>query len=162
MPLSQTETVLLYHTKNYQGTTTFSLICFISSWLYHTKNYQGTTTQQSLLLPWSSLYHTKNYQGTTTGAAGVSAEGRLYHTKNYQGTTTVNRQCLGDIPSFVWDFLIQALFRLSDSFQLFCGISVLSPNFGWATSSNFCVGFPPSKQKVRKKSGILFGHQILF
>ena len=29
-----------------------------------------------------------------------------------------------DIPSFVWDFYFRGPFRLSDSFQLFCGISV--------------------------------------
>ena len=52
------------------------------------------------------------------------------------------------IPTFVWVFYFQTLFRPSDSFQLFCGISVLSPDFGRATSSNFCVGFPPSKRIV--------------
>lgn len=42
----------------------------------------------------------------------------------------VNSEILLDIPTFVWDFLIQALFRPSDFSQLFCGISVLSPDFG--------------------------------
>ena len=36
--------VSLYHTKNYQGTTTLPLVAVICSLLYHTKNYQGTTT----------------------------------------------------------------------------------------------------------------------
>ena len=34
--------------------------------LYHTKNYQGTTTHSPEKRKWSRLYHTKNYQGTTT------------------------------------------------------------------------------------------------
>ena len=34
------------------------------------------------------------------------------------------------IPTFVWDFYFRGPFRLSDSFQLLCGISVLSPDFG--------------------------------
>lgn len=34
------------------------------------------------------------------------------------------------IPTFVWDFSFQPSFRPSDSFQLFCGISVFTPNFG--------------------------------
>ena len=35
-----------------------------------------------------------------------------------------------DIPTFVWDFSFQPSFRPSDSFQLFCGISVFTPDFG--------------------------------
>ncbi len=34
--------------------------------LYHTKNYQGTTTQPVDPVTVGALYHTKNYQGTTT------------------------------------------------------------------------------------------------
>ena len=34
--------------------------------LYHTKNYQGTTTGRCGFLRSEALYHTKNYQGTTT------------------------------------------------------------------------------------------------
>lgn len=34
------------------------------------------------------------------------------------------------IPTFVWDFYFQPPFRPSDSFQLLCGISVFTPNFG--------------------------------
>ena len=41
--------------------------CFGLQKLYHTKNYQGTTTEgNGRDTPWR-LYHTKNYQGTTTG-----------------------------------------------------------------------------------------------
>ena len=56
--------------------------------LYHTKNYQGTTTIQGTTLNPAELYHTKNYQGTTTAPAGTPPKDQLYHTKNYQGTTT--------------------------------------------------------------------------
>ena len=38
--------------------------------LYHTKNYQGTTTRGVQLVGVGVLYHTKNYQGTTTRRAG--------------------------------------------------------------------------------------------
>ena len=34
----------LYHTKNYQGTTTIMTVTAADIILYHTKNYQGTTT----------------------------------------------------------------------------------------------------------------------
>ena len=34
----------LYHTKNYQGTTTMAFDMYHPNPLYHTKNYQGTTT----------------------------------------------------------------------------------------------------------------------
>ena len=74
----------------------------------------------------------------------------------------VNKKKSSVIPTFVWVFYFQTLFRPSDSFQLFCGISVLSPDFGRATSSNFCVGFPPSKRIVYKKgSWHPIGHQLL-
>ncbi len=56
--------------------------------LYHTKNYQGTTTRIMLFKCQLSLYHTKNYQGTTTVKLGFAGYNALYHTKNYQGTTT--------------------------------------------------------------------------
>ena len=39
---------------------------FSGSLLYHTKNYQGTTTLFDSLDEAAQLYHTKNYQGTTT------------------------------------------------------------------------------------------------
>ena len=39
---------------------------FSGSLLYHTKNYQGTTTQPVIADSGVTLYHTKNYQGTTT------------------------------------------------------------------------------------------------
>ena len=39
---------------------------FSGSLLYHTKNYQGTTTLFVVMLLLLTLYHTKNYQGTTT------------------------------------------------------------------------------------------------
>ena len=39
---------------------------FSGSLLYHTKNYQGTTTYYKRYLLQKALYHTKNYQGTTT------------------------------------------------------------------------------------------------
>ena len=41
---------------------------FLGSLLYHTKNYQGTTTWDKIELEADGLYHTKNYQGTTTSA----------------------------------------------------------------------------------------------
>ena len=34
--------------------------------------------------------------------------------------------------------------------KVLCGIFISKPHFDRATSSNFCVGFPPSKQKARK------------
>ena len=37
--------LILYHTKNYQGTTTETVVIVENSLLYHTKNYQGTTTR---------------------------------------------------------------------------------------------------------------------
>ena len=40
---------LLYHTKNYQGTTTGMFNDKSGTLLYHTKNYQGTTTWLSLM-----------------------------------------------------------------------------------------------------------------
>ena len=40
----------LYHTKNYQGTTTCYLPCVHLLTLYHTKNYQGTTTLNTNIL----------------------------------------------------------------------------------------------------------------
>ena len=102
---------ILYHTKNYQGTTTLhgmhSRYLYIIPYqelpgnynqgrprgygvpeLYHPKNYQGTTTQQRRHRPAGAIIHTKNYQGTTTAANSSSLGMRLYHTKNYQGTTT--------------------------------------------------------------------------
>ena len=51
--------------------------------LYHTKNYQGTTTPHTFLRPASQLYHTKNYQGTTTPFPKKIQGIQLYHTKNY-------------------------------------------------------------------------------
>ena len=39
--------------------------------LYHTKNYQGTTTYPLCGMPSHSLYHTKNYQGTTTFGCAI-------------------------------------------------------------------------------------------
>ena len=79
---------LLYHTKNYQGTTTTVPLTVMWAILYHTKNYQGTTTCLYSSCSCFSLYHTKNYQGTTTIVAMFTAFSLLYHTKNYQGTTT--------------------------------------------------------------------------
>ena len=76
---------VLYHTKNYQGTTTQHCRPRQASALYHTKNYQGTTTTLTKLISGCSLYHTKNYQGTTTSAHNSSNITTLYHTKNYQG-----------------------------------------------------------------------------
>ena len=64
---------------------------FSGSLLYHTKNYQGTTTQEGLELAGDGLYHTKNYQGTTTYILIPFKIMSLYHTKNYQGTTTLRR-----------------------------------------------------------------------
>ena len=66
MSLSGSQTTLLYHTKNYQGTTTDAAHSLGQRLLYHTKNYQGTTTASAKLYPLPALYHTKNYQGTTT------------------------------------------------------------------------------------------------
>ena len=43
---------------------------FSGSLLYHTKNYQGTTTESFIKDHMIELYHTKNYQGTTTKAVG--------------------------------------------------------------------------------------------
>ena len=39
---------------------------FSGSLLYHTKNYQGTTTLGRTVSRKPLLYHTNNYQGTTT------------------------------------------------------------------------------------------------
>ena len=78
----------LYHTKNYQGTTTELSSCNGHDRLYHTKNYQGTTTAWIRSRFSCILYHTKNYQGTTTAFVGDDGQEVLYHTKNYQGTTT--------------------------------------------------------------------------
>ncbi len=61
---------------------------FSGSLLYHTKNYQGTTTIIQSRSFMAELYHTKNYQGTTTSTVAGYMRLRLYHTKNYQGTTT--------------------------------------------------------------------------
>ena len=61
---------------------------FSGSLLYHTKNYQGTTTLEQLRQKDIQLYHTKNYQGTTTKRGCDPKKLELYHTKNYQGTTT--------------------------------------------------------------------------
>ena len=58
--------IALYHTKNYQGTTTYNTLACVGNLLYHTKNYQGTTTVATTVLKTDVLYHTKNYQGTTT------------------------------------------------------------------------------------------------
>ena len=80
----------LYHTKNYQGTTTRSQRTEASRTLYHTKNYQGTTTFVVGIVGNGGLYHTKNYQGTTTTSPMYDAGCELYHTKNYQGTTTLS------------------------------------------------------------------------
>ena len=62
---------------------------FFGSLLYHTKNYQGTTTPSSISVYCPVLYHTKNYQGTTTWEDSSASVVGLYHTKNYQGTTTI-------------------------------------------------------------------------
>ena len=48
---------------------------------------------------------------------------------SYKGSS-VNIQGVPAIPTFVWDFCFRGSFRLSDSFQLLCGISVFTPNFG--------------------------------
>ena len=68
--LSDFSDSLLYHTKNYQGTTTLQMVKHENALLYHTKNYQGTTTVATTVLKTDVLYHTKNYQGTTTYGAG--------------------------------------------------------------------------------------------
>ena len=62
---------------------------FSGSLLYHTKNYQGTTTVIGNAKGQRQLYHTKNYQGTTTDNRKMAMTNELYHTKNYQGTTTL-------------------------------------------------------------------------
>ena len=62
---------LLYHTKNYQGTTTFRRSLLLLLLLYHTKNYQGTTTPFPKKIQGIQLYHTKNY---LAGAAFSSAQ----------------------------------------------------------------------------------------
>ena len=74
---------LLYHTKDYQGTTTAVAESIADALLYHTRNYQGTTTQSYNNLPQYTLYHTKSYQGTTTNALLELVPFSLYHTKNY-------------------------------------------------------------------------------
>ncbi len=73
----------LYHTKNYQGTTTLGAMIFAMISLYHTKNYQGTTTISKRRENYYRLYHTKNYQGTTTPFPKKIQGIQLYHTKNY-------------------------------------------------------------------------------
>ncbi len=101
----------LYHTKNYQGTTTgicrsayppgiipyqelpgnynkslgFQTPLGIIPYQELPGNYNGRGGDGDMLL---GLYHTKNYQGTTTGKTAGLSVSRLYHTKNYQGTTT--------------------------------------------------------------------------
>ena len=102
---------LLYHTKNYEGTTTDLPAGGLYKPLYHTKNYEGTTTSGIMIHPVLQLYHTKNYEGTTTeryqclinhiiipyqelrgnynGMFKRLLSARLYHTKNYEGTTTL-------------------------------------------------------------------------
>ena len=45
--------------------------------LYHTKNYQGTTTPNAADYSAVLLYHTKNYQGTTTGERGRARRGGI-------------------------------------------------------------------------------------
>ena len=62
---------LLYHTKNYQGTTTCVACSASIGRLYHTKNYQGTTTPFPKKIQGIQLYHTKNY---LAGAAFSSAQ----------------------------------------------------------------------------------------
>ena len=56
---------------------------FINIPLYHTKNYQGTTTTLPTRTARRVLYHTKNYQGTTTPFPKKIQGIQLYHTKNY-------------------------------------------------------------------------------
>ena len=63
--------ISLYHTKNYQGTTTISKRRENYYRLYHTKNYQGTTTPFPKKIQGIQLYHTKNY---LAGAAFSSAQ----------------------------------------------------------------------------------------
>ena len=55
----------------------------LTNGLYHTKNYQGTTTQRFYHGHHDRLYHTKNYQGTTTPFPKKIQGIQLYHTKNY-------------------------------------------------------------------------------
>lgn len=43
---------------------------------------------------------------------------------------TVKTTVVKVIPTFVWDFYFRGPFRLSDSFQLLCGISVFTLDFG--------------------------------
>ena len=43
-----------------------NLVARFNAGLYHTKNYQGTTTERTAPSQIKTLYHTKNYQGTTT------------------------------------------------------------------------------------------------
>ena len=45
---------------------------FFGSLLYHTKDYQGTTTMAIIYISLGALYHTKDYQGTTTDECGVA------------------------------------------------------------------------------------------
>lgn len=75
---------LLYHTKNYQGTTTSKPGLLTTVRLYHTKNYQGATTQSYNNLPQYTLYHTKNCQGTTTRQGLLRQSEALYHTRELQ------------------------------------------------------------------------------
>ena len=45
--------------------------------LYHTKEYKGTTTLEGLYIYFRELYHTKEYKGTTT-KNGQHQEGYYY------------------------------------------------------------------------------------
>ena len=108
---------LLYHTKNYQGTTTSACRCPRWRTLYHTKNYQGTTTigekatRYAEIIPYQELPGNYNLHDTiapwmiyytiprTTrelqrACVPVTPVFGLYHTKNYQGTTTLTKYTL--------------------------------------------------------------------
>ena len=54
------------------------LDCVFNTQLYHTKNYQGTTTSCPHLDGARQLYHTKNYQGTTTPSSPTSPPSMHY------------------------------------------------------------------------------------
>ena len=66
---------------------------FFGSLLYHTKNYQGTTTTAFAAIGYKELYHTKNYQGTTTLNDSGDVDGILYYKEKRDEQLTNFRVC---------------------------------------------------------------------
>lgn len=102
----------------------------------HERMYVGVMLQRDPQNQRLYLHNVVTEKEFTTGGNGHlnttgpnAANGELYTADILRNALNVKSEQLSAIQSFVWDFYFQALFRPSDFSQLFCGISVFTPDF---------------------------------